>query len=191
MKVLVICVFSLILFSLISCQPKIRNEQELYSYIQNGKNGVLYSYSNENSKVSITYLPKRIISFNKDKNTDLNHRFFRLIYQKMGKDVLSTADQDSYYVLLNRLSFKMEDYLSVKSDGKEEKISSYQYFPTYGMTNNTEVVISIDERKISHGKEFIIKVKDIGLNCPDYEFTFTKNALDRLENLTTQLKRHD
>lgn len=182
-----ICILSI----LSGCQKKIAHRGELYSYIQDKDNGVLESRENNGVKVSMSYIPNILMQDNADSALLRKYLYFRLMYQINDKDMLSAVDQSSYSVLVNRLSFKLGDYLGVGVDGKDEEIADYQFSPMYGTTNSTEVVIALDRDKLKDEKELIIKLKDIGVGIPDYDFTFDREALDRLDGLTVGLENLD
>lgn len=182
-----ICILSI----LSGCQKKIMNRGELYTYIQNKNHGVFDSKENNGVKVSMSYIPGILMRDNADSTLLGKYLYFRLTYQINDKDMLSAVDQSSYSVLVNRLSFKLGDYIIVRCDGKDEEIADFQFSPMYGATNNTEVVIALDRDKLKDEKELTIKLRDIGLGLPEYDFTFKREALERLDDLTVELEKLD
>ncbi|WP_324760202.1 hypothetical protein [Sphingobacterium thalpophilum] len=185
------CGVLLLSLSLLGCQGNLKNRAEVYSYIQNKDNGVLDVKENNGVTVTMSYIPKKLIFNSAEKAQAAEYLYFRLLYQIDGKDMLSSVPQNSYSVLLNRLSFKLGDYLSLSRGGKREEIADYQFSPTFGTTNASEVIVSIEAGKLTEESEIVFKLNDIGLGIPDYEFKFDKRSLDRLEDLTQELETQD
>lgn len=177
---------SLILFLFASCQSQLKTEEEVYSYIQDESHGALAIHEFNGIKISMSYIPKKLISKSNLLSGDL--KYFRLIYQNRGKDMLSSIDQNMYSVLLNRLSFRLGEYLSVYYGGKQKELSDYQFSPLYGVTNSTEVLVAIDLEKISGKNIFTFNLKDIGLGLSEYDFNFKISDLEKLDKLTEKLK---
>lgn len=175
----------------LSCQSKLKNREQVYTYIQDQDNGVLHSRENNGINITISYIPSSLMLGNRDSIQIGNYRYFRLMYQVHDKDMLSSIDQNSYSLLLSRLSFRLEEYLTIRCNGKDEMFSDYQFSPMYGMTNSTEVILAIEKEKLNNEKDLIIKLKDIGLGLPEYSFHFSRNDLDRLDDLSSQLEIKD
>lgn len=175
----------------LSCQSKLKTREQVYTYIQDQDNGVLHSRENNGINITISYIPSSLMLGNRDSIQIGNYRYFRLMYQVHDKDMLSSIDQNSYSLLLSRLSFRLEEYLTIRYNGKDEMFSDYQFSPMYGMTNSTEVILAIEKEKLNNEKDLIIKLKDIGLGLPEYSFHFSRNDLDRLDDLSSQLEIKD
>ncbi|MDF2859370.1 MAG: hypothetical protein K0Q87_5221 [Neobacillus sp.] len=178
-------------FLLFGCQQKLKNSADLYSYAQDPSHGVLDTKESNGIKVAMAYIPSRLMVSDSEDSIKGRYLYFRLTYQIHGKDMLSSVDQNSYSVLFNRLSFKLGEFLSVSSAGKDVEIADFQFSPMFGTTNNTEVVVALDSDKLKDIKEFTFKLKDIGLGLPEYDFKFERKSLDRLEDLTQELKTQD
>ncbi len=191
MKVKTIGWCVLLLFLLVGCQKKLKNSADLYSYVQNPSHGVLDTKERNGVKVAMAYIPSKLMVRDQEDSTKEQYLYFRLTYQIHDKDMLSSVVQNSYSALFNRLSFKLGEYLSVSSAGKEEEIADFQFSPMFGTTNNTEVVVVLDLDKLKDKKEFTFKLKDIGLGLPEYDFKFERKSIDRLEDLTQELKTQD
>lgn len=178
------CFFSLML----GCQQKINTRAELYRYIQDSDNGVFYSNENNGTRVSLSYIPSILMKGGVDSTLQSKYLYFKLAYQINDKDMLSMVDQSLYSILVSRLSFRFGEYIRVWYDDNAEEIVDCQFSPTYGTTNNTEVIIALDRGKLGDRKVLKIRLKDIGLGLPDYDFRFEKRALDNLDGLTIGLK---
>jgi len=181
----------LMILLFLSCQSKLKTREQVYTYIQDQDNGVLHSRENNGINITISYIPSSLMLGNRDSIQIGNYRYFRLMYQVHDKDMLSSIDQNSYSLLLSRLSFRLEEYLTIRYNGKDEMFSDYQFSPMYGMTNSTEVILAIEKEKLNNEKDLIIKLKDIGLGLPEYSFHFSRNDLDRLDDLSSQLEIKD
>ncbi|KKO89149.1 hypothetical protein AAW12_23755 [Sphingobacterium sp. Ag1] len=182
-----ICILSVLL----GCQMKITNREELYKYMQDKKHGVSDSREIKGAKVSISYVPTVMMGNKADSAAARKLLYFKLTYQINDRDMLSAIDPSSYSVLVSRLSFKLGDYISVRFNGKQEEIADFQFSPTYGMTNRTEVIFAIDREKLNAERVFTIHVQDIGIGLPDYDFAFEQQALDRLDELSAGLDKLD
>ncbi|GAA0884075.1 hypothetical protein GCM10009120_26730 [Sphingobacterium siyangense subsp. cladoniae] len=187
MKVKTIGWYGVILVLFFSCQQNLKNSADLYSYVQDPAHGVMESRETHGIKVAMTYIPSKLMALDSHDSVRGRYLYFRLTYQIHNKDMLSSVDQNSYSVLFNRLSFKLAEYLSVSSGGKQEEIADFQFSPMFGATSSTEIVVAVDMAKFESEDEITLNLKDIGLSIPEYNFKFKKSSLDRLEELTKDL----
>ncbi|UIR54611.1 hypothetical protein LZQ00_10025 [Sphingobacterium sp. SRCM116780] len=158
--------------------------------MNNEKNGVSMVKNDSPFTLRLNYIPRVLLDgLDSQKSSDLqDYLYFRLSYQNKGRDMLSTLDQSAYSVILNRLSFKMNDYVKFLIEGKEKEADDFQFTPLFGATSSTDVIVAISRSKIGKSESIQLELSDIGLGVPTYHFDFKLSDLEQLEKLTSKLK---
>lgn len=178
MRFVLLLLYCLLQVLLLGCESRITTEKDLYLYTEDSRNGVKIFKEEGDLRTSIRYFI--------DADSSLLH--FCLAYQYKGKDMLASLNESSYAVIMNRLSFKLDHYLTYSCGGKEENITGYQFVPTYGMMTSTETVFVIPRKKVKDATEIQFRLKDIGLGLPKQEFVFQFQNLLKLDRITDGIK---
>ncbi|WP_447768551.1 hypothetical protein [Sphingobacterium faecium] len=184
---------TLLLFSLIAlvgCNAKITDQSSLYSYMNEKKNAIKVEKKSGDFIIMTTYIPQVLLNPSNLQTDKKNQKFlfFRLSFQCKGKDLLLSMDQSQYALFLNKISFKLGNYLNIVVDGKEEEIDDFQFTPMFGTTQSTDILFAIDIRKLNNNHDFKLKLEDIGIGVPTFYFPFNIDDIEKLEELTKNLQ---
>lgn len=171
-----------LLLTIISCKPVIRTKNDLIKYISDPANGLRQEKQINNITISCLYQPvalhqKKINTKIEDKKTS-DRACFVLSLAKDNKELLNQLNYNLYSEMVQVLSFRMPQYVSLIIEGKEPIVPLDVFFQqTYGLSNSNNVLLIFDKAQIANTDEFKIKIKEFGLDLGNLAFGYKSKDL--------------
>src|ERR1700748_3685057 len=161
-----------------SCKQKIYTRADLVDYVNDPNNGLRQTKNAGGIQVGLLFQPWQVIMEHKTEakgsplSDTLKKRYhFILRFSYHNKELLRQLPFDKYSEMVQVMSFRMTDYISIITDSGESTAPLGCFLQqTYGMSNANELLVAFDKRKLEHAKKMKLLVKEFGLNLGDLAY---------------------
>ena len=191
---------SIILFVsiyLMACRNDVATYSDLQGYIADEENGLQKSVSIGEVKAEVRYRPTDLLVYQAIEGEEqLNSSAVDSVRQHYDKYVyfilnLSANDKEALHIyagpqyseLLQTLSFRMHDYVTLTTSANDTiPVGDFMLNRTFGMASGTELLFVFSREKISNKDWMQFNLKEIGLGLGYQRFRFD---LKDIENIPT------
>lgn len=177
-------------------RPKDITRDELIEYL----NRSAYSQSVEQAGVRVTafYKPTDLLVVREIEGAPITpasidqlrskydpYFYFKLSFTRNGEEVLSASGMHAtnYSELLNTLSFRMKEYLTITTEGDTADIADYTLERTFGLANSTDLLIAVEKESIADDGWIQINIAEFGLGLGRQALRFDVTALNSVPKL--------
>lgn len=184
--------FIMIALFFLSCSTNLTNRQDVFTYINDPKSGLVQIKQMGDLKVLMSYYPPELVANQigrQDRSPDLLNDFsdkvyFKLSFSNNGKELLPQLSSQSYATVLEVFSFRMSSYISLNMKGAASvEPLDCLFEQTYGMSEANHLLVVFDRSSI-RSQDFSINIKEFGLGYGNISFDFKKKDIDLLPNIT-------
>ncbi|MGB0870926.1 MAG: hypothetical protein ACPGSD_15135 [Flavobacteriales bacterium] len=187
-------ILSFLLFCFVSCTPDSLTEKKLYAFIKDTDNGLFQEIKEDPFTVSLMYKPSALVAkqeievdMTPKEKEDVYKRYekymyFVLNYSYKGQELLNAfgGNRPKFAELVQTLSFGMKEKINVITDQKKKvPLMDFIHSRHYGMGSGSMVLLVFKKNEIlsQTNKDFIIKLKDIGVGLGNQSFKYDKNEI--------------
>lgn len=176
---------------LVSCEPTIRNKEELVNYVNNPENGLNIENEVNGIKINCSYFPSILIN-EKLKNPSAKTEddkfsefvYFRIGFSKDGKELLKQLEYSLYSEMVQVLSFRMTNYIAIHIKGKEPVVPADCLFQqTYGLSNANELLVVFNKKDLENQEEFKLVVNEFGLGLGYQQFQLENKQIKDIDKI--------
>jgi hypothetical protein len=178
----------------ISCRGPIKSREVLLDYINDPAHGLKQIREINTIKAVLTYKPWQLLTpsmrqlktstpvsggFNYN-----NKLFFVLSLSADQKELLRQLEYGQYSEMVQLMSFRMPDYIKVKTDlGKEYIPENCILQQTYGLANSNSLLIIFKNNELLSSKQLHIKIREFGLNIGNMNFVFDSDNIKNIPEI--------
>ncbi|HBH47667.1 MAG TPA: hypothetical protein DDX98_03465 [Bacteroidales bacterium] len=175
------------------------NYNEMIAYIDDPDNGFVQEKTINNITYRVSYRPTELLiaqetrtkqNMLSDEIHELfekynNQHYFVFSISKGTSEVqYSSANQNEYAQLINKLNFNLHETIFLTSSaGDTLNLINYHFTPTYGLTQSTDLLFFFEKEQ--EKVEYLqFNIKELGLYTGNTKFRFKRKALysKRLKN---------
>jgi hypothetical protein len=187
----------LILLSTTACQSRFFSQDELIAFASNEENGLKKSVDLGKTKVEVMYRPTDLMvqqetgieAVNTSHLEALrrkynNYLYFILSLSNNDKEALHQTNGLQYSELVQTLSFRMNDYVSLTTSAQDTiPVGDFILNRTYGLSSSTDLLFVFNKEK-AVGKEWVqFNLNELGLGIGNQRFRFKAKDLQNVPRL--------
>jgi hypothetical protein len=184
----------------LSCKARVQSKADLVKYINDPANGLQKTEEAGGAVVRLTYQPWQLIAAHQfegvadsspereQRIVDLQRKhYFLLSFAKDDKELLRQLPFDRYSEMVQVLSFRMADYVSMMPDeGDAIEPDDCLFQQTYGMSNANTLLLIFDKEKVGKADQLTIRLKEAGLNIGNLNFVVETKDIEQLSSVDYQ-----
>jgi hypothetical protein len=182
----------LVVLSLWSCQKEFLTPEELNVFVSDDSNGCVSSVKAGATNVTVQYRPTDLLVHQEVGDNPAEpakiaalrekyspYYYFILSLSHNNKEALHQTGGAEYSELVQTLSFRMSEYVSMTTvSGDTIPVSDFMLNRTYGMSSTTDVLFVFSKEKAA-GKEWIqFNLNEFGLGVGNQRFRFETRDLE-------------
>ncbi|WP_156131428.1 hypothetical protein [Pedobacter kyungheensis] len=182
------------LLTFCSCKAPLKNRSEVFSYIDEERNGLVKSNQSNGIDCKVNFLPWQLQASNKSqseiainektKNTFKSQYYFLISFSKDKKELLRQLSANEYSEMVQTLAFRMTDYIKIRlADGKVIKPLSCLFQQTYGLSNANQLLVIFNQADFKTEETFTILINEFGFRTGNLSFSFELNQQQKLQEL--------
>jgi hypothetical protein len=182
-----------------SCKPEVLTEEALQSWVREPGNGLIKTEERGNLQISAVYRPTDLLVVQELGEVEATpedierlrskfgaYRYFILSISHNGRDALySTAGSYAEFSdNLQKLSFRMHDYLHMTTSGKDTVyMADYHFARMHGMAGSTQVLLAFEAAAVEDSKWVQLNLKEIGFGTGRVNLRFKTEALNDIPGI--------
>lgn len=199
-------VLAVIVTVLVGCQSKkFQTEEDLWDYVRNPENKLLYTKDIGNVNYQLTYRPTDILvkqeldgSAGMEELDSLRKKYAKYFYFNLSmslndQEILNgqVANRNTFATMLKELSFGMGSKVYLISQKRDTvPLSDYIYPRMYGMGGNTNLLLVYPrEEKLLEGEYFHFRIQDFGLGTGEIGFKIPTEPFKKEPKLEFQINK--
>jgi hypothetical protein len=181
--------FSLLMMA--ACKPSHLTPEELSAYIAEEDHGLKKSFSAGQTNISVTYRPTDLWIQQELGNTpadakridELRNKYDRYFYFILSlshndKEALHQTGREQYSELVQTLSFRMNDYVTLTTAQDTIPVGDFMLNRTFGMSSSTDVLFVFSREKAKDKDWVQFNLNEFGLGAGNQRFRFETQDLD-------------
>lgn len=189
----------ILLVSLFSSCRHNYSKERLANYITNPNKGLVQEKVINGTIIRLTYKPSDLMAMQEIKAIETTSRakikeiqrsysqqyYFQLSISLQGQEILhSAADREWFSFMVNKLSFGMNEYVSlVNVELDTLKLLTYNYPRMYGMSTSTDMLFVFERNKQEPNDILTFKLEDFGIFTGDVKFKIKVKDINRVPQL--------
>jgi hypothetical protein len=181
-------IFSLL--ALVACKPSHLTPEELSAYIADEDHGLKKTVAIGKTNISVTYRPTDLWvqqelgngAADPKKVEELRNKYDRYFYFILSlshneKEALHQAGGEQYSELVQTLSFRMNDFVTLTTAQDTIPVGDFILNRTYGMSNSTDLLFVFSREKAKDTDWVQFNLNEFGLGAGNQRFRFKINAI--------------
>ncbi len=187
----------ILLFAITACQPELLTKEELSAYVSDEENGLKKSSELGKTRVEVMYRPTDLMVQQEtgDGPTDTttvrtlrkkyeHYYYFILSLSNNNKEALHQTGGEQYSELVQTLSFRMQDYVSLTTSAQDTiPVGDFILNRTYGLSSSTDLLFVFNKEKAA-GKEWVqFNLNELGLGIGNQRFRFKTKDIERIPEI--------
>lgn len=166
---------------------------ELTDYVNDESHGLKKSVLRNGINLTVSLKPSDILTAQEIKTSSMpidslkpkydHHLYFVLSLSSDNHESLSPASLSNYNEVLNTLSFRMADYVSLSISEKKFAPLDFMMDRTYGRANATEILFVFEKPDQVDKEKCTITIKEFGLNVGRQSFEFSGADIENLPRI--------
>lgn len=188
------------LFSLASCGTShVQTKEELQSFVQDPKNGLIQEYKQGDFTIKVQYRPKDLIIYQQTvsgKESEIDslrialkdYEYFIFSISGAGKEIESyymERNVSRYGALNQYLTMGLADDIQSRSDNTAVELHDAQYVPHYGSSRATSVLLVFKDLLDKNQDDIRVVFNDSFFGLGTTEFVFEGNKIRKIPQLYT------
>ena len=186
-----------LLFLSLACNSKPTTVAGLEAFIADESNHVSKSVTTDNGLVvRVSYRPTDLwiaqelgsahatvdqVTESRGKYKD--YLYFILSISRQGTEALEQVASEHYGDLVQTLSFRMDQYVALKTEKKNIPVSNFIMNRTYGSGTSTDILFVFEKNKASGSPWVQFEVEEFGLGTGNLHFRFEMDELEQLPEI--------
>ncbi len=188
--------YFLLLLFLFCCKPDSLSQEELAAFISNEDNGLKKSVDIGSLKIEVRFKPTDLI-VHQQTNGDATNRivldslremyknnyYFVLSLPSNNKDALQQINRSQYSELIQTLSFRMNNYVTLTTAQDTIPVRDFILNRTYGHSNSTDLLFVFDNKKALEKEWVQFNLNELGLGVGNQRFRFNVSDLQSVPQI--------
>lgn len=180
-----------------ACEPDRLTPEELDIYIEDEANGLIKFVETGRSRVGVAYRPTDLLvhqdivgtttaeMIEAERKKYSPYLYFILSLSTDNREALHAAEAMKYGDLVQTLSFRMGDYVTLTTDANDTiPVSDFVLNRTYGLSNSTDLLFVFDRMK-AEDKEWVqFNLNECGLGIGNQHFRFKMDDIKSIPVVT-------
>lgn len=188
------------LLAFVSCKPEYLSPKELEAYVTEEDHGCAKLASIGETTIAVTYRPTDLLVYQEtgDEAVDIKkleelrqkysrYYYFILSLSHQGKEALHQAGREQYSNLVETLSFRMNEYVTLTTSASDTiPVGDFILNRTFGMSRSTDLLFVFNREK-AKGKEWVqFNLNEFGLGAGNQRFRFNTEDLEGLPKVKSR-----
>ncbi len=187
----------ILLFAITACQPEFLTKEELSAYVSDEENGLKKSVDLGNSRVEVLYRPTDLMVQqelgSEPADTSIlrtmrgkydGYYYFVLSLSNNNKEALHQTGGAQYSDLVQTLSFRMNDYVSLTTSAQDTiPVGDFILNRTYGLGSSTDLLFVFNKERALDKEWVQFNLNELGLGIGNQRFRFRVKDLQKVPKI--------
>jgi hypothetical protein len=180
-----------------ACEPNRLTPEELDIYIADEANGLIKFVETGRSRVGVAYRPTDLLvhqniagnatvaMIEAERKKYSPYLYFILSLSTDNREALHATEAMKYGDLVQTLSFRMGDYVTLTTDANDTiPVSDFVLNRTYGFSNSTDLLFVFDRKKAEEKEWVQFNLNECGLGIGNQHFRFKMDDIKSIPVVT-------